>query len=86
MTIIFPYRYVAHGAAHAKPDRLGCGQHSGFGRFERSPFMMKSGVGFTGGTIRNETACVINVAPTALAHLGLDCSAWVDGEPLQHQA
>lgn len=70
--------------AFGKPDRLGCGQHGGLGQYEQSPFMMIAGSGFAAGECRHDPACVIDVAPSILAHLGL---AWsdVDGRPLQRQ-
>ncbi len=68
--------------AFGKPDRMGCGQHGGLGKYEQSPFMMISGPGFSAGTIRKAPASVVDVAPTILAHLGLPC-ADLDGKPLQ---
>ena len=68
--------------AFGKPDRMGCGQHGGLGRYEQSPFMMISGQGFIAGAVREELARVVDVAPTILAHLGLPW-AGVDGGPLQ---
>lgn len=75
---------VAAKPAFGKPDRMGCGQHGGLGRYEQSPFMMISGAGFTAGAIRHTPASVVDVAPTILAHLGLPW-ADVDGRPLQRQ-
>jgi predicted AlkP superfamily pyrophosphatase or phosphodiesterase len=73
---------LAAKPAFGKPDRMGCGQHGGLGKYEQSPFMMISGPGFSTGAIRKEPARVVDVAPTILAHLGLP---WVDvdGRPLQ---
>jgi hypothetical protein len=68
--------------AQGKPDRLGCGQHGGLGRYEQMPFMMISGRGFAAGAVRDTAACVVDVAPTILAHLDLPWSG-VDGRPLQ---
>jgi arylsulfatase A-like enzyme len=65
-----------------KPDRLGCGQHGGLGRFEQSPFMLISGRGFAADTGRTVQTCVVDIAPTILAHLGLPWPG-VDGRPLQ---
>jgi len=77
-----PGSSLAAKPAFGKPDRMGCGQHGGLGRYEQSPFMMISGQGFAPGGTREEPACVVDVAPTMLAHLGL---LWddVDGRPLQ---
>jgi arylsulfatase A-like enzyme len=73
---------LAARPAFGKPDRLGCGQHGGLARYEQSPFMMASGKGFAAGGVREDAACVVDVAPTVLSHLGLPC-AGVDGKPLQ---
>jgi arylsulfatase A-like enzyme len=68
--------------ARGKPDRLGCGQHGGLGRFEQAPFLIASGKGFTPGAVRREAAGVIDVAPTVLAHLDVPCDG-LDGRALQ---
>jgi arylsulfatase A-like enzyme len=75
---------LAAKPAAGKPDRLGCGQHRGLGEFEQSPFMLISGLGFDANTIRREPACVVDIAPTILQHLGLSWSG-LDGRPLQAQ-
>jgi len=77
-----PGSSLAAKPAFGKPDRMGCGQHGGLGRYEQSPFMMISGPGFAAGAVREEPACVVDVAPTILAHLGLPWDE-VDGRPLQ---
>jgi hypothetical protein len=71
--------------ARGKPDRLGCGQHGGLGAYEQAPFLMASGAGFRPGTIRQASARVVDIAPTALSHLGLDVTG-MDGTSLQHLA
>lgn len=71
--------------AFGKPDRLGCGQHGGFGAYEQSPFLMISGTGFASGQVRDDRAAVIDIAPTVLAHLGLPAEG-MDGTTLQSQA
>jgi arylsulfatase A-like enzyme len=76
---------LAAKPAMGKPDRLGCGQHGGLGAFEQAPFLMISGPGFTPGASRAGLARVIDIAPTALAHLGLSASE-TDGEALQRPA
>jgi arylsulfatase A-like enzyme len=68
--------------ASGKADRLGCGQHGGFGAYEQSPFLMISGAGFTPGKLRKNTAAVVDIAPTILAHLGLAADG-MDGAVLQ---
>ena len=68
--------------ASGKADRLGCGQHGGFGAYEQSPFLMVSGTGFTEGMVRETAAAVVDIAPTILAHLGL-AQDGMDGVALQ---
>jgi hypothetical protein len=68
--------------ASGKADRLGCGQHGGFGVREQSPFLMISGAGFAEGNVRETAAAVIDIAPTILAHLGLPQDG-MDGTALQ---
>ncbi len=68
--------------ASGKADRLGCGQHGGFGTYEQSPFLMVSGTGFAEGKVRETAAAVVDIAPTILAHLGLALSG-MDGGALQ---
>ena len=68
--------------ASGKADRLGCGQHGGFGAYEQSPFLMVSGTGFAAGKVRETAAAVIDIAPTILAHLGLGQEG-MDGAALQ---
>jgi arylsulfatase A-like enzyme len=73
---------LAAKPASGKADRLGCGQHGGFGFYEQSPFLMIDGDGFQAGTIRQERTAVIDLAPTILAHLG-EAAAGMDGTALQ---
>jgi arylsulfatase A-like enzyme len=68
--------------ASGKADRLGCGQHGGFGAYEQSPFLMVSGTGFAEGKVRESAAAVVDIAPTILAHLGL-AQDGMDGTTLQ---
>jgi hypothetical protein len=68
--------------ASGKADRLGCGQHGGLAAFEQAPFLFVSGNGFVPGLARGEAACVIDIAPTVLAHLGVSRSG-MDGRTLQ---
>jgi arylsulfatase A-like enzyme len=77
-----PGSSLAAKPAQGKPDRLGCGQHGGLGHYEQMPFMMISGAGFAPGAVRDTPTCVIDIAPTILAHLDLPWSG-VDGRPLQ---
>ena len=68
--------------AMGKPDRLGCGQHGGLANYEQSPFLMISGSGFQPGVVRQKSARVVDIAPTALRHLEVGATG-MDGEPLQ---
>jgi arylsulfatase A-like enzyme len=65
-----------------KADRLGCGQHGGFGLYEQSPFLMISGNGFRAGAVRQDRASVVDLAPTILAHLGQNADG-MNGVALQ---
>jgi predicted AlkP superfamily pyrophosphatase or phosphodiesterase len=61
-------------------DCTGFGQHGGLGRNEQRPFLFVSGGGFAPG-IRCNRSSLIDIAPTALRHLGLS-STGTDGQPL----
>jgi arylsulfatase A-like enzyme len=61
-------------------DCTGFGQHGGLGRNEQSPFLFVCGGGFTAGTHRSRSS-LIDIAPTALRHLGLS-SVGTDGQAL----
>jgi arylsulfatase A-like enzyme len=63
-------------------EKLGLGQHGGTGRFEQSPFLVIEGAGFAPGTVSHESTCIIDIAPTALAHLGVAAEG-MDGRALQ---
>lgn len=73
---------LAAKPADGKPDRLGCGQHGGLGRYEQSPVLMLDGAGFAPGTVIAEATSAIDLAPTLLAFLGHP-AAGLDGRPLQ---
>jgi arylsulfatase A-like enzyme len=77
-----PGSSLAAKPAFGKPDRLGCGQHGGCGAYEQAPFLIASGKGFAAGATRRTAARIVDIAPTALTHLGLDCSG-MDGHSLQ---
>lgn len=68
--------------AQGKPDRLGCGQHGGLGRYEQMPFLMIEGAGFPAGAVVTEPSIIVDLAPTILRHLGLAFDG-LDGRPLQ---
>ena len=55
------------------------------GAFETNPFLVVSGYGFVPGQSRSEDTSLLDIAPTVLAHLGLDASG-VDGKALQSTA
>jgi len=63
----------------AKPQ--GFGSHGGLGAFERSPFLVVEGGGFAPGSEEWGTTSLVDIAPTALRHLGLDRRG-VDGRPI----
>ena len=61
-------------------DCTGFGQHGGLGSHEQRPFLFASGGSFAPGIYRGRSS-LIDIAPTALRHLGLD-TAGMDGRPL----
>ena len=61
-------------------DATGFGQHGGLGRNEQSPFLFISGAGFAPGP-RHGRSSLIDIAPTALRHLGLPATE-MDGQAL----
>jgi hypothetical protein len=76
-----PGRSLAAKPRWGKPDRLGCGQHGGLGRFEQSPVLMIDGPGFAAGGTRTQPVHVTDLAPTILRHLGIPASG-MDGRAL----
>jgi arylsulfatase A-like enzyme len=77
-----PGRSLAAKPRWGKPDRLGCGQHGGLGRFEQSPVLMIEGPGFAAGAVRHAAVHVTDLAPTIMRHLGIPAPG-MDGRPLQ---
>jgi arylsulfatase A-like enzyme len=73
---------LAAKPASGKADRLGCGQHGGFGFYEQLPFLMIDGTRFATGTVRPQRASVVDLAPTILTHLGVAADG-MDGMALQ---
>ena len=76
-----PGRSLAALPRWDKPDRLGCGQHGGLGRFENAPVLLIDGPGFRAGTERQAPAHMVDLAPTILRHLRV-AAAGMDGTPL----
>jgi arylsulfatase A-like enzyme len=77
-----PGRSLAAKPRWGKPDRAGCGQHGGLGRFEQSPLLLIDGPGFAAGIARDVPVHVTDLAPTIMRHLGIP-AAGMDGRPLQ---
>jgi predicted AlkP superfamily pyrophosphatase or phosphodiesterase len=73
------HSHIVRDSLEAK-DCTGFGQHGGLGRNEQRPFLFVSGGGFAPG-IRCNRSSLIDIAPTALCHLGLS-STGTDGQPL----
>jgi arylsulfatase A-like enzyme len=73
------HSHIVRDSLEAK-DCTGFGQHGGLGRNEQRPFLFVSGGGFAPG-IRCNRSSLIDIAPTALRHLGLS-STGTDGQPL----
>ncbi|MGE0424378.1 MAG: alkaline phosphatase family protein [Reyranellaceae bacterium] len=63
-------------------EKLGLGQHGGTGRFEQAPFLIVEGTGFAPGSVCAEPTCIVDIAPTVLAHLGVSADG-MDGRALQ---
>jgi arylsulfatase A-like enzyme len=77
-----PGRSLAAKPRWDKPDRLGCGQHGGLGRYEQSPFLMIDGAGFAAGVTRTNPVHIVDLAPTIMRHLQVP-AVGMDGAPLQ---
>jgi arylsulfatase A-like enzyme len=62
-------------------DYTGCGQHGGLGAHEQRPFLFVRGADFLPGRRDEAGVSPLDIAPTALQHLG---HAWseIDGRPL----
>ena len=69
------------GDVFMNSDAPGLGQHGGLGPYETNPMLAISGGGFEAGVSSVESVAV-DIAPTALAHLGVAADD-VDGESLQ---
>lgn len=61
--------------------RRGCGTHGGRGPWESRPTLIATGGGFAAGLAVRAPTSIIDIAPTALAHLGLPLDA-IDGHAL----
>lgn len=60
-------------------NTVGCGQHGGLGKYEQMPFLICVGQGFAAGSAVAKSTSPIDIAPTALRHLGLngdDMDGW----------
>jgi hypothetical protein len=62
--------------------RRDCGMHGGLGRYETNPTLIAVGQGFAAGSVMTKTTRIIDLAPSALKHLGLPLEQ-LDGLPLQ---
>jgi arylsulfatase A-like enzyme len=62
--------------------RHDCGMHGGLGRYETNPTLIAVGEGFVAGAVVTKTTRIIDIAPSALTHLGLPLDQ-LDGAPLQ---
>jgi hypothetical protein len=61
--------------------RRDCGMHGGLGPHETRPTLIAVGNGFSAGSVVTTTSRIIDLAPTALHHLGLPLDG-LDGVPL----
>jgi arylsulfatase A-like enzyme len=64
--------------------RRDCGMHGGLGAYETRPTLIAVGRGFQAGVSTTKPSRIIDIAPTALAHLDLPLDD-VDGSALQGQ-
>lgn len=62
----------------------GKGEHGGLGKYEQNPFLLAIGGGFAPGTAVSAESSAIDIAPTALRHLGLPADG-MDGAALSRQ-
>jgi len=62
--------------------RRDCGMHGGLGAYETRPTLIAVGRGFEAGASITKTSRIIDIAPTALAHLDLPLDE-LDGTALQ---
>lgn len=69
-------------AEHEDAIRRDCGMHGGLGPYETQPTLIAVGAGFEAGTSITKTSRIIDIAPTALAHLDLPLEE-LDGTALQ---
>lgn len=63
-------------------NNVGCGQHGGLGAYEQNPFLICAGAGFAAGRMISEKTSAVDIAPTAMRHLGLEAGD-MDGRALQ---
>ncbi len=77
-TTLVASRFDTHGRT------LGHGSHGGMGPHETNPFLVVRGAGFPAGASHGEPTSLVDIAPTALTHLGLDAGGR-DGRPLQER-
>lgn len=67
---------------HEDAIRRDCGMHGGLGPYETQPTLIAVGAGFEAGASVTKTSRIIDLAPTALAHLDLPLEE-LDGTALQ---
>jgi Type I phosphodiesterase / nucleotide pyrophosphatase len=67
---------------HEDAIRRDCGMHGGLGPYETQPTLIAVGHGFEAGASIAKTSRIIDIAPTALAHLDLPLED-LDGTALQ---
>ena len=69
-------------AEHEDAIRRDCGMHGGLGPYETQPTLIAVGAEFEAGASVTKTSRIIDIAPTALAHLDLPLEE-LDGTALQ---
>jgi arylsulfatase A-like enzyme len=61
--------------------KAGFGSHGGLGAWEQSPFLIAEGATVAAGSVLDRPSSILDIAPTALRHLGVD-AAGLDGSAL----
>lgn len=63
-------------------NNVGCGQHGGLGKYEQNPFLICAGPGFAPGSQISDVTSAVDIAPSAMRHLGQSADG-MDGRALQ---
>lgn len=61
--------------------KAGLGSHGGLGNWEQGPYLLAYGSGVASGSLHEGATSIMDIAPTALRHLGI-APEGMDGKPL----